>query len=60
MKKINIGIIGFGKMGKIRYAQLKKFKDLNIICIFDKNEKIVKKNYPKIVFAKNSYCNLHK
>lgn len=40
-------------MGKIRYAQLKKFKNTNIVCIFDKNEKIVKKNYPKIVFAKN-------
>ena len=50
MKKINIGIIGFGKIGKIRYAQLKKFKNVKVVTVFDQKEKIIKKKYPKIFF----------
>lgn len=52
MKKINIGIIGFGKIGKIRYAQLKKFKNVKVVTVFDQKEKIIKKKYPKIFFSK--------
>lgn len=52
MKKINVGILGFGKVGKIRYEQLKKFKNVNIVCVYDKDVKILSKQYPKILFSK--------
>ena len=33
--KIKIGIAGFGKIGKIRYNEIKKNKDAKIVAIFD-------------------------
>ncbi len=39
--KINIGIIGFGKVGKRRYESLKKNKNVNISKIFDINPKAI-------------------
>jgi 1,5-anhydro-D-fructose reductase (1,5-anhydro-D-mannitol-forming) len=42
MKKINVLIIGFGKIGKIRNRILSKDKRINKIYILDKNKKISK------------------
>jgi predicted dehydrogenase len=36
-KKIRIGIVGFGKVGKIRYNILKKIKSVEIVSICEKN-----------------------
>ena len=51
MKMINIGIIGFGKVGKLRYQILKKIKDVNVISICDLNNS--KKNIDNITITKN-------
>ena len=32
---INVGIIGYGKMGKIRHQVVSKYKDTNVILICD-------------------------
>ena len=40
MKKLNIAIIGFGKVGKIRFKNLKKNKNIRKIYIFDKFKKV--------------------
>ena len=34
-KKLNIGIIGYGKLGNFRHKILKKYKDINISKIYD-------------------------
>ena len=36
---IKVGIIGFGKMGKIRFDALSKIKGVEILSVFDPNNK---------------------
>ena len=45
----NIGIIGYGKIGKIRHKILSKIKYVNIISICEEN--LDKKNYDNIFFT---------
>ena len=37
MKKLKIGIIGYGKMGKIRHKAIEKSGQAEVIVIFDPN-----------------------
>ena len=37
MKKLKVGIIGFGKMGKIRLNAIEKFERAEVIVVFDPN-----------------------
>ena len=46
MKKA--AIIGFGKMGQIRYKVIKKLKIFDIVAIYDQRKK-GKNNYTKIL-----------
>ena len=41
--KNNVAIIGFGKIGKLRYDLLKKIKSINITKIYDPYEKVFSK-----------------
>ena len=45
----NVGIIGYGKIGKIRHKILSKIKYVNIISICEEN--LDKKNYENIFFT---------
>jgi predicted dehydrogenase len=38
MRKINLGIAGYGKMGKIREDSFKTSSEVNLVAIFDNNE----------------------
>ena len=40
---IRIGIAGFGKIGKIRYEELKKFNQIELVGYFDPNIQACKK-----------------
>ena len=57
-KKIIIGIIGFGKLGKLRFQILKKNKNIEIHKIYDpkfkneKNSKLFCKNVSDIINSK--------
>ena len=51
-KKIRIGIIGFGKVGKIRYNILKKIKSVEIVSICEKNSI---KNIDNKIITTNSF-----
>jgi len=58
MKKINCAIIGFGNVGKIQADFLLKSKNTNLVYIFEKDKKIIKKfeskyNYVKWVFSED-------
>ncbi len=47
---LNVGIVGYGNVGKEVEIELKNSKNFNLIAIFDvKNAKNVK-NYAKIIF----------
>ena len=37
MKKLKIGIIGYGKMGKIRHIAIEKSKRAEVVAVFDPN-----------------------
>jgi len=39
MQKINVAIAGYGKMGKIRENSFLEFPEINLISIFDSNQK---------------------
>ena len=55
MKKINVGIIGFG-IGQKHFEAIHNYKGINVKVICDKNlEKIkkIKKKFPKIKITKN-------
>jgi len=51
MKKINIGIAGYGKMGKIREESFLKSKDVKLISVFDIEQK--KANNDNIHFCES-------
>ena len=61
-KKIIIGIIGFGKLGKLRFQILKKNKNIEIHKIYDpkfkneKNSKLFCKNVSDIINSSYKYC----
>lgn len=44
MKKINIGIAGYGKMGKIREESFQKDHEVNLVSVFDTDHKITNKS----------------
>ncbi len=54
--KINVAIIGYGKIGKLRHKVLKKIKNINIYKIYDPYQKIPQKlsceNYNDIFLDK--------
>ena len=61
MKKINVGIIGFGMMGQRYFKILKNKKNFNISCIADTNRvalETVSKN--KSIFLTNAYKTIFK
>ena len=52
IKTLNIGIIGYGRMGIIRHKEIKKNKYGNVIAIYDpvsKNNNMFTKNYDDII-----------
>ena len=51
-KKIRIGIVGFGKVGKIRYSILKRIKNIKIVAICEKNPV---KDIDKKIITTNSF-----
>ncbi len=50
---MNILILGYGKMGKIRHKILQKINEVNKIYIFDNKQEIFNKNLKKSFFIKN-------
>ena len=36
---IRVGIAGFGKIGQIRYNELKKYKNIEVVGFYDPNVK---------------------
>jgi predicted dehydrogenase len=49
MKKINVAIAGYGKMGKIRENSFLEFPEVNLVSIFDRN--------PKDIQTSSEVCN---
>ena len=41
---IRVGIAGFGKIGQIRYNELKKYKNIEVVGFYDPNVKYEKSN----------------
>ena len=49
-KKIRVGIAGYGLIGKVRFKELKKNKNVKVICVSDKifSNKLEKKKFKEL------------
>ena len=56
MKKLKFAIIGFGKMGQIRFDALTSLSGCEIVCISDTDSKVVSpKGVPNVRRVENIF-----